>query len=227
MYKRFAVLMALVVVAALAGGCMTSKMGVNAAEMGPPMSAANDMTAVRSDRMLIWNASLSLDVADVTEAAAEAARIVEASGGYVERKRDTDDDSASLDLRVPADAFKSTVGSLEALGKVTYRSVSAEDVTEEYVDVEARLKNKKALRDRLTELLDKAVDVEDILALETELNRVQSDIDSMEARIKSLKGQVDLATIHLSLDRKRILGPVGYLLKGVWWGFEKLFVIRD
>lgn len=83
------------------------------------------------------------------------------------------------------------------------------------------------LRDRLTQLLEKAADVKDVLAIETELNRVQADIDSMEGRIKSLKGQVEYATVTLSLERKPILGPLGYLFKGLWWGVEKLFVIRE
>ena len=101
------------------------------------------------------------------------------------------------------------------------------DVTEQYIDVEARLKNKIVLRDRLKQLLEKATTVKDILAIETELHRVQGDIDSMEGRIKSLKGQVDYTTVTISLKRKAILGPLGYLFKGLWWGVEKLFVIRD
>lgn len=49
----------------------------------------------------------------------------------------------------------------------------------------------------------------------------------MEGLIKALKGRVDYATVTLSLNRKAILGPLGYLFKGLWWGVEKLFVIRD
>jgi Domain of unknown function (DUF4349) len=113
------------------------------------------------------------------------------------------------------------------LGTVTYRRVESEDVTEQYIDVEARLKNKIVLRDRLKQLLDKATAVKDVLAIETELNRVQSDIDSMEGRMRSMKKQVTYATVTLSLERKPILGPLGYVFKGLWWGVEKLFVIRE
>ena len=87
--------------------------------------------------------------------------------------------------------------------------------------------NKIVLRDRLKQLLDKASAVKDVLAIETELNRVQADIDSMEGRIRALKGQVDYATVSLSLEREPILGPLGYVCKGLWWGIEKLFVIRE
>lgn len=78
-------------------------------------------------------------------------------------------------------------------------NIAGEDVTEEYVDVEAQLKNKTVLRDRLQKLLETATKVEDILSIETKLNRVQGDIESMEARIRSLKGKVDMATINLYL----------------------------
>jgi hypothetical protein len=153
--------------------------------------------------------------------------MAERAGGFVEQKSDHGDESASLTLRIPAKAFKTTLSDLETLGSVTYRSIEGEDVTEQYIDVEARLKNKVVLRDRLKQLLEKATEVKDILAIETELNRVQADIDSMEGRIKSLKGQVEYATVRLSLERKQILGPLGYLFKGLWWGVEKLFVIRE
>jgi hypothetical protein len=185
-----------------------------------------DPTDVRADRMLIWTASLDVEVWNVPKAVANATAMAERHGGYVERKSDSGEESASLTLRIPLKAFKDSMAGFEALGTVTHRSVQAEDVTEQYVDVEARVRNKVALRDRLKQLLDKATTVKDILAIETELNRVQADLDSMEARIKALKGRVDYATVRLSLRRRPILGPLGYLFRGLWWGVEKLFVLR-
>ena len=69
--------------------------------------------------------------------------------------------------------------------------------------------------------------MKDVLAIETELNRVQGEIDSMQARITKLKGLVDFSTINLHLTRKKMLGPAGYVFKGVFWTVEKLFVLRD
>jgi hypothetical protein len=177
--------------------------------------------------MLIWKAILSIDVWNISNAVNEASAMAERDGGFVEQKSDQGDESASLTLRIPAKAFKTALSDLETLGTVTYRNIVGEDVTEQYIDVEARLKNKIVLRDRLKQLLEKATEIKDLLAIETELNRVQADIDSMEGRIKSLKGQVEYATVRVSLDRKPILGPLGYLFKGLWWGVEKLFVIRE
>jgi hypothetical protein len=224
------VLVPLVFVALLTGCATHARRGGGASyvdAMMPPSATGNDMTEVRPDRMLIWKAHMSIQVWSVSNAVSEAIALAERHGGFVEKKSDRGDESASLTVRVPAKSFKAALSSLEALGTVTYRDVEGEDVTEQFIDVEARLKNKIALRDRLKQLLEKATDVKDILAIETELNRVQADIDSMEGRIKSLKGQVEYATVTLSLERKRILGPLGYLFKGLWWGVEKLFVIRE
>jgi hypothetical protein len=197
------------------------------APAGAKSSATKDAADFRQDRMLVWNANLDIEVTDVNEAVTKAASIAEKSGGYLERKSEQAEKSAHVRLRIPVKEFKSALGSFEALGTVTNRSVHGEDVTEKYIDVEARLKNKYALRERLKQLLDKASGVKDILAIEAELNRVQSDIDSMEGTIKSLKGQIDFATVDLSFRKDKVLGPLGYLFKGLWWGVSKLFVLSD
>jgi len=185
---------------------------------------------MRPERMLVWKANLTIQVGKVSKAVTEATALAERHGGFVEEKSDCGEEaatSASLTLRIPVKAFKSAVDGMASLGTVTRRNVEGEDVTEKYVDLESRLKNKLVLRDRLKQLLDKATEVKDILALEKELNRVQSDIDAMAAHMKSLKGKADYATVHLNLQRKSIKGPLGYFFSGLWWGVEKLFVIRE
>ena len=212
-------------------GCAVSQHKYSANFAAPaPMTADADgqkKTELRADRMLIWKANLTIEVANVSKAVCEATAQAEAQGGYVEQKSDQGEESASVTLRVPANVFKAAVGSFESLGKVTFRNLTGEDVTEQYVDVDAKLKNLILLRDRLKQHLDKAVDVKDIVAIETELNRVQTELDSLQGRIKSLKGQVDYSTIVLDLKRKSIPGPLGYFFSKAWWCVEKLFVIRE
>jgi len=181
----------------------------------------------QQNRMLIWRAWLSLEVASVSNAVSRISDIAKQSGGYVEGKSDSGETRANITLRVPVGSLTPAMASLESIGKVTSRRVSSEDVTEQCVDIDARLKTKIVLRDRLRALLDKAETVKDILAIEKELGRVQADIDSMQARLKSLKGKVDLASISVSIKRRRILGPLGYIFKGAWWAVEKLFVIQE
>ena len=221
-------------------GCRTYSKSISSDAIMPApceilggVAAAGEMTEVKTDRMLVWKADLSLQVACVSNAVCETTRLVERQGGFVAQKSEERDYSANLTLHIPAKTFKTAVASLEALGTVIQKNIEGTDVTDQYIDIEARLKNKIALRDRLKQLLDKADVVKDILAIETELNRVQGDIDSMEGRIKSLKGQVDYATVMLKLDqipppkKERILGPLGYLIKGLFWSIEKLFIIRE
>ncbi|OGV64471.1 MAG: hypothetical protein A3K19_21315 [Lentisphaerae bacterium RIFOXYB12_FULL_65_16] len=235
--KKTVLTLVVLAVVAVGAGCRTCKSidptGIRGT-LPPALGAASavggeasDRQPVQPDRMLIWKASLGIEVWSVETAVADAVAMAERQDGYAERKSDSGAGYASLTIRIPAKVFKDAVSEFETLGTVTRRDVEGQDVTEEYIDADARLKNKIVLRDRLKQLLDKATDVKDILAIETELNRVQGDIDSLEGRIKSLKGQVDYATVQLDLRRKPILGPLGYLCKGLWCGIEKLFVLRD
>ena len=178
------------------------------------------------NRMLVWQAWLSLEVTNVRDSLIDVAEIAKQSGGYIESQSDSGETQADIIVRVPADSLKSAMASLESIGNVTRRRVSSEDVTEQYVDIDARLKTKIALRDRLRALLDKAQNVTDVLAIEKELSRVQADIDSMQAKLEALKGKVDLASITVSIERKIVLGPLGHVLKGIFWTIEKLFVIE-
>ncbi|MGD9612289.1 MAG: DUF4349 domain-containing protein [Kiritimatiellia bacterium] len=232
-------LVLLLCLAALAAGCAAPKkkraasapmLEVALLEAGDPRYDRAPATDAVRDRLLAWKSSLSIEVADLTNAVDQAIAVVARHGGYLESRSDSTYGGTRLKLRIPASAFTNALGALESLGDVEARSVESEDVTEQYVDVEARLKNKLVLRDRLRQLLDRATAVKDVLAIETELNRVQGDVDSMEARIKALRGRVDFAVLELSLSQKppaKILGPLGYLVKGLFWTVAKLFVIRE
>ena len=226
--------MVLCLTLALAGGCQKMAKRNPRAGIGGEaymMAAAPAAMPMRAQapaepRMLIWRATLSVEVGNISNAAAQASALVRQSGGYVEREWNSDDTSITLTLRVPMATFSNTVSNLGQLGTVQSRNVSSDDVTAEYVDTDARLKNMIALRDRLRELLLKATEVKDLLAIETELGRIQGDIESMEARLRTLKGQVDLSEITVTFNRKPILGPLGYVFKGLYWAVSKLFVIR-
>ena len=221
--KRILLSLIMVTMVVILSGCSTAhRSGSGGSFGGMPQAESLDPS-----RMLIWQAWLSLEVSCVSNAVTRVTDIAKQTGGYVESKSDSGEQSAHVTLRVPVGSLTPAMVSLESIGKVTSRRVSSEDVTEQYVDIDARLKTMVALRDRLRALLDKAQDVKDILAIEKELGRVQGDIDSMQARLTALKGQVDLASIDVSISRKRILGPIGVVFKGAWWIVEKLFVIQQ
>lgn len=214
-------------------GC--SKFGGRGAEASAP-AGASDMAMMRApdseqggyraERIAIRRAELTLEVDDVAKAAAAAAQVAEARGGFAENQTVTDERTGWVSLRVPAERLDEALAALAALGREKSRSVSSQDVTEQYLDLETRLRNARELRDRLRALLAKGTTVTDLVAVETELARVQTEIESMDGQLTRLKGQVDLATVTVTLERKRILGPLGYVAKGIAWAVGKLFVIR-
>ncbi|MGL4319051.1 MAG: DUF4349 domain-containing protein [Pseudomonas sp.] len=230
--KHWAGLALLATLAALSG---CSSRGGAAYEGAPAAEAAlsTPMQAKVSGRLLVWTADFSLEVADLGKAKQQLTQRILDLGGYVEETAIYGSDSQSFVFRVPKDAFENALSSIEQSGKVLARHVKGEDVTEQYVDVETRLNNNKALRDRLRELLGKARDVKDIIQIEGELNRIQSEIDSMDARMRILKDQIQMATIKVSLSQAEppkpatIYGPLGYLYKGAEWFVTKLFIIRE
>lgn len=132
------------------------------------------------------------------------------------------DDRYEATIRVPATSLPSLMESLESVGRVTSSHISMDDVTEAYRDLEAALKNKRALRDRLRSLLSRATKIEDILKIEKELSRVQTELDQMEARMKSMRSKVAHSTLDLSIKRQRIPGPLGVVTKSTGWVYEKL-----
>jgi len=136
------------------------------------------------------------------------------------------EDRFHASIRVPAPSLFSLMDSLGTVGKVTSKRVGMSDVTEAYLDLQAALKNKRALRDRLRSLLDRATKVEDILKIEKELNRVQTELDQMEARMKTMQSKVAHSTLELSIKRARIPGPLGAVKDGTSWAVGKLFYLN-
>jgi DNA-binding FrmR family transcriptional regulator len=184
------------------------------------------MFAAETERLYVLTASQTIEVKEIASGMKQVDSVIQKSGGYVQSQSVREEEQAYLVLRVPAPQLRPMLDAMAALGSEESRSVASQDVTEQYIDTEARLKNAIALRDRLKALLGQAKGVKDILEIEKELTRVQSDIDSMEGRLKKLKGQVDFAQIDLTLKRKKILGPLGYIVYGIGWVIQKLFVIN-
>ena len=200
-----------------------AKKDVSVSKSGPGRTA--DMYSEQG-RSYVMTASQKVEVKEIEPAVKDVELLVKKSGGHVQSQSVREDDEAHLILRVPPGQLLPTLDALASLGKEEYRNVASEDVTEKLIDTEARLKNAVALRDRLKALLNQAKDVKDVLEIEKELVRVQGDIDSMDGRLKKLKEQVDYAVVDLTLNRRKILGPLGYIVYGVAWLIQKLFVIQ-
>jgi hypothetical protein len=157
------------------------------------------------------------------ESAQQCVALVSTHHGTLSNATLTEDDYDAT-IRVPAKSLEPLMDALSGLGKVTYRKVSMDDVTDQYYDLEAELKNKRALRDRLRELVAKANTIKDTLKVEEELSRVQTELDQLEGRMKLLRSQVAMSTLNLNLARQKTPGPLGAAAKGTAWAVKKLFV---
>jgi hypothetical protein len=145
--------------------------------------------APHSAAMLIYTAVLTMAVFQVTEGMDAVERVAREAGGYLATRADN-----AITIRVPRDAFDAAVGRIEKLGDVVHRDIKAEDVTDQYVDLEARLKNAYAMRAQLMELLRRA-NVKEALEIETELGRITESIEVMEGKLKLLRDQIAFSTI--------------------------------
>src|SRR5262249_18427664 len=144
---------------------------------------------------------------------------------WIERSTATKEADVSMFCRVPAPQLDQVMNAIAALGSEQRRWVTATDVTDKYTDLETRLRNDTALRDRLKELLARAKDVADVLAIEKELNRVQSEVETGQAQLDRLKAEIEQSALSVTLERKHVLGPLGMVGYGLWWGISKLFVL--
>jgi hypothetical protein len=148
--------------------------------------------APHSAAMLIYTATLSMSVYQVGPQLDAVEKVARDLGGYLSARQD-----ASITIRVPRDRFDETLARIEKLGEVTHRDIKAQDVTDEFVDLQARLKNAYAVRDKLTELLSRAA-VKDAIEIEKELGRVTEDIERMEGKLKLLRDQIAFSTVTVN-----------------------------
>lgn len=161
-------------------------------------------TAVQTvDRLIIRSADLHLTVPDTEQAIADISSRVEGSGGWVvssnvfttaQHKR------GSIIVRIPAQGFNDALDSIKALAtEVTRESISGQDVTEEFVDLTLRLENLEATADRVRAFLDDATRVEDALAVNRELSRLEEEIELIKGRQQYLSQSAAYSTITIAL----------------------------
>ena len=183
------------------------------------------ITAEVAPQLLVRRAALGMDVDDIAISTSRAHGIAIGSGGYVEREERAER-SASVTIRVPEPRLDAALDTLGRLGKITSRTVSAQDVTAEAIDVEARIRSLTTSRDRLRELLTRATAVGDVVAVERELARAQGELDSLQGRLQHLRSTAALAELHVSFHQKVVLGPLGRFFNAIGRGLGKLFVVR-
>ncbi|MHB9858330.1 DUF4349 domain-containing protein [Streptomyces sp. YIM S03343] len=152
---------------------------------------------------IIRTASLTVQVKDVPKALDDARTTAENAGGYIGDESTTRDtrghERTRVVLRVPTDRYDKVLADLQGSGKLLERTAKAQDVTDQVVDVDSRVKSARASVARVRELMDRATKLSDVVTLEGELSSRESDLEALLAQQASLKDQVGLATITLTL----------------------------
>ncbi|MEQ4301141.1 DUF4349 domain-containing protein [Plantactinospora sp. B6F1] len=181
-------------------------------------------------RAIVYTGSVTVRVDDVDAAAAQAVGIVTGAGGFVggdNRTSNASRSEATLQLRVPADRFAAVVDEVARLGEQLRREVKTDDVTEETLDLDARIATQKARVESGRRLLAQAKTLSDLVMLESELAKREADLASLEAKKRRLADLTALSTVTAVLLGPNAQAPeddepaTGFLagLKGGWKAF--------
>jgi hypothetical protein len=176
-------------------------------------NAAAEQLAEPGERMIIKNGQLDLQVGDVDAAVEQVTQVALAHGGYVlstETWTDDESKSALIVITVEVSQFEAAMAQLRDVGdKVLRESASGEDVTAEYVDLQAQQRNLEATIERVRGFLDEAQTVEEALAVNQELSRLEGELEQVKGRIKYLEGRAAQSTITIDLQTESEIAAVG------------------
>jgi hypothetical protein len=153
-------------------------------------------------RKIIRNGSLDLLVNDVGQAVEKIGTIVNAAGGFVEKSAQTNSGghSASVTVRVPAARLDQVTAQIKGLATTVDREgVEVRDVTREYIDLDARLRNAQAEEAQYLQILKRATTIKDTLDVTEKLSDVRGRIEQLQGEMKFLTAQIDMSTLEISL----------------------------
>jgi hypothetical protein len=199
------------------------------ARTGQSDGDAGEVADIYFERMVIFTAILQIEVGDIDSTVDEIRLVTDEAGGFISGVSTSKSGGGVVTVRVPQVKFYDAIKEIEALGEVEERDLKGEDITDTFVDLEAQLGNLRREEERLAEILDMAVNVEEVLKVEAELNRVRGEIERITGELKYIEGRVELATITVSLLEK--FAKQKTLLPQVdWWapvnsGLNALFTV--
>ncbi len=177
-------------------------------ENQPEIVEVSQQAALPTDRKIIRNAEIALESDSPEESQNQITAVVQSKGGFMVESQQSSSDARSntrdviqLTLRVPADKFTETLEEIRKTAKrVVIETVKGQDVTEQFIDIEAQLKAKKALELQFMEIMKRANTVTDALEVNTQLAQVRGEIEKIEGRKRYLENQTALSTIKVSLQ---------------------------
>ncbi|MFI7677384.1 DUF4349 domain-containing protein [Actinophytocola sp. NPDC049390] len=166
----------------------------------PAATAKKEISQPGVDRKLVRTATMELVATDVVATVDRARDVAVRENGYAGREQ-VRDTSATLTLHIPSDRFDQALDALSGLGKVVAREQSAEDVTEQVVDLDSRIATQRASVDRVRALLARANTVDEIVRIEQEVTAREAELESLQQRSQALAGQVAMSTVTIRIGR--------------------------
>ena len=167
-----------------------------------------EQTQAHSTRKIIRNAEIGLEAESPEETQKRITGIAEAKNGFVVESQQSSSDArlttrdvVNMTIRVPAENFQSAVDEVrQSAGRVITETIKGQDVTEEFIDIEAQMKAKKALEAQFMEIMKRANTVEDALDVQRQLADVRGEIERIEGRLRFLENQSALSTIKVRIQ---------------------------
>jgi hypothetical protein len=197
-----------------------------------PIVTAAPSEGKKQERMVVHNASITIAVKEVQSAIQKTEEIAKKYEGFVVSSSKSGEatyfnpDGGDLTIRVPDPKLNDVLNEISALGKVRSRSVTGQDVTAQFTDLQLRLDNKDKMLLRLRELLAQAESTSVALEVEKEISRITLEIEQIKGTLIYLKDQITYSTITVSVHKRHRPGPLGAVFYGVVWVVGKLFVLN-
>ena len=193
--------------------------GVRSGTAGSASQAPATSQAPRQDNrdFVVYTARFTMAVYQVEQGLSAVEKIARDNGGYLGQRKDRE-----ITVRVPRGRFDPTLAAIDKIGDVLHRDIAADDVTDQHVDLEIRIKNARAMQRRLTELLGRA-DVKNALEIEKELHRVTEELERLEGHLKVLNDKVAYSTVTVAFEpRGTTIQTARVKLPFVWLGAMNL-----
>ena len=210
------------------------EMEVDAVSLSPPPTAAPSQETIA--QKIIKNGRLRFETQDLAKTRQRLMGIVQQYEGYVQNDnsgKNYNQTYQNFTIRIPTRNFEATLQAIEqGVKHFDEKTISQQDVTEEFVDLNARLKAKRVLEDRYLELLAKAKNVKEMLEIERELANIREEIEAKEGRLRYLSNQVSLSTLHINIYKTEVETVVSNsygskmlnALKSGWNGISVFFL---
>jgi len=171
----------------------------------PPPSPLN--ANQNSEKKIIRNGRMEIEVSDLQKSKTEIDILKQNYGAYYaeENFNNTNNETSfNLIIKIPYLSFDHFIAKISlGAGKIKFKEINANDVTEEFIDLETRLSNKRNYLERYNELLKQAKTVKDIIEIEDKIRVIEEEIESSTGRLKYISNQVEYSTLHLVISQKK------------------------